>query len=314
MKSLIEETPEAAAWVEQEQATRAAEVVFERFLPAVIWIDESGPNHEAIGGNNPTALIENINNEGQPTFLRHDPGSPLGRVVAARDFVAPDGVRFVAALLGFYGDRQRVRFGDLGVDSALPVSPPSTLPDLPGDPWFVVQTDPREVDSRWLDDLLEDPPFRVKRQRASHNAADVLSELIRVGMPYMLVVWNPFVTTIAKKAAEDVYAATHRWLRKLWDKLQECKNPIVSLQSFQDDCEVSFLFRGKDVKVLCAAHDTLAAGAAQAASLIRGIHARGERVDSLVYEFDQESSRWFPSYANPGERPTGPGPGLPHHR
>lgn len=296
MESLIERTPEAAAWATEEKAKRSSGGVFDHVRSAVIWVDEPGPNHEAIGGSDPTALVTEINEVGQPLFRQHDPGNLLGRVVAAKTFVAPDGIRFVAAVLGFYGERTRLRFSDLGVDPALPASQPSMLPALPGEPWLVVATDPREVDSEWVDALLEDPPLRVKRQRLSHNAAESVSELIVVGLPYLLVVWNPFVTAIAQQAGKDAYAATHGWMRKLWAKLQERRNPKVEFQSFRDGCAVSFMFRGKNVKELYAAHDSLSAAAAQAASLIKGIKAKDERPTSLLYEFDPDAARWFPSH------------------
>jgi hypothetical protein len=297
MSSLIAETPEASAWIEREKAARSGGQIFDRLRSAVVWVDEPGPNHEAIGGNDPTKLIAEINEKGQPTFLGHEPGTPTGRVVAAKEFVGPRGVRFVAAVVGCYGNEQRLQFSHLGVDPAAPVPPPSALPGLPGDPWLDVQVDPREVNSRWLDALLADPPYRVKRGRLSHNAEDPVQELIRIGFPFMVLVWNPLVKKIAEEAGKDLYAAAHRWLRQLWDKLQELRKPVAVLEAVQDDCEVFFIFRGKDVKRNYAAHSLLSGAAAQAANLIKGIKASGERPTSLVYEFDGEAARWYPSYA-----------------
>lgn len=297
MADLITETPEASAWVRREKAARANQDVFERFAGAVIWLDEPGANHEAIGGTDPAALIAEINQRGQPMFLGHDPGAPVGRVFAAGEFVDPRGVRFVAAVMGYYGEKQRLRFEQFGVDPTLPVDSPSVLSGLPTDPWLDIATDPREVDSQWLKELLEDPPYRVKSRRLSHNAAETVHELIRVGFPYVLLAWNPLAKTIGEEVGKKLCAAAFQWLRKLWTKLQERQDPIVVLESFQDGCEVSFNFRGKDVKRNYAAHDALSAGAAQAARLIRGIKANGRQPTSLVYEFDVDATRWFPAYA-----------------
>ena len=66
----------------------------------------------------------------------------------------------------------------------------------------------------------------------------------------------------------------------------------------QDGCEVSFLFRGKDVKQNYDAHDALPIAAAQAAKLITGMKSNCVAPPvSLVYEFEPQNSRWFPSYA-----------------
>lgn len=297
MPNLITETPAATAWVEEEKAARSRGNAFERLMGAVVWVDEPGANHEALGGNDPTSLIAEINETGQPIFLGHDPGAPTGRIVAAREFADARGVRFVAAIVGYYGEKQRLRFGDLGVDPSIAVRPPATLPPIPGDPWLDVATDPREVDSKWLDDLLRDPPYRAKKRTLSHNIAEPLNELIRVGFPYVVLVWNPLVKTIGEEAGKDLYAAAHRWLRRLWDNLQRRRNPILVLQSSQDGCEVFFMFRGKDVKRNYAAHDALSAAAAQAAGLIRGIKTSGESPASLIYEFEAEAAQWYPSYA-----------------
>jgi hypothetical protein len=297
MSNLIAEVPEASAWVEREKAARSDGAIFDCLRSAVVWIDEAGPNHEAIGGNDPTTLIAEINEKGMPTFLGHEPGMPTGRVVAAKEFVGPRGVRFVAAVFGFYGNEQRLQFSYLGVDPAAPVLPPVTLPGLAREPWLDVHTDPREVDSRWLDGLLANPPYGVKRGRLSHNAENPVQELIRIGFPYLVLVWNPLVKKIAEEAGKDLYAAAHRWLRQLWDKLQELRKPIAILEAVQDGCEVSFIIRGRDVKMNYAAHDLLSGAAAQAANLIKGIKTSGERPTSLVYEFDAQAARWYPSYA-----------------
>jgi hypothetical protein len=103
------------------------------------------------------------------------------------------------------------------------------------------------------------------------------------------------VTTIATEAGKDVYAGIRQWLRSVWNKLAQRRNPVVVVQSYQDGCEVSFLFRGKDVKQHYDAHDALPMAAAQAAKLIAGMKSNHLAPISLVYEFEQ--SRWFPSYA-----------------
>ena len=69
------------------------------------------------------------------------------------------------------------------------------------------------------------------------------------------------------------------------------------LKGHLDGCQVSFLFRGKDVKQHYAAHDALSGAAAQAAQLVAKLKAWGMPVRQLIYEFDKEVLLWFPSYA-----------------
>ncbi|WNZ48668.1 hypothetical protein Q2T42_12605 [Leptolyngbya boryana CZ1] len=299
MSDLITETPEACRWVAVacEKSRRTSDSVFGSFQAGVIWVDEPYSDGEIIGGRDPSAMIDQINNEGWPLYRGHDPGFPSGRSIAAKLFVSPSGRKFVVAILGFYANELRLSFGDLGVDSNPEVSSPSMLDSLDSDCQLDIATDPREVDPEWLKNVLRDAPLPVVQHELSHNAEEWKHELIRIGLPYVLFVWNPFVTTIAQEAAKDVYARTRQWLRNLLNELPSRKSPIVSLQSYQDGCEVSFLIRGKDVKCHYDAHDSLPIAAAQAASLISSMKSRNAAPLTLVYEFDSQLTRWFPSYA-----------------
>jgi hypothetical protein len=100
--------------------------------------------------------------------------------------------------------------------------------------------------------------MRVELAESSHNAADSLSELIRMGLPYILLVWNPFVTAFASEAGKDTYVSMRRWMRALLNKLAERRAPILEIQSHHSDCYISFLFRGTGVKRLYAAHESRA--------------------------------------------------------
>jgi len=240
-------------------------------------------------------LVEEINTKGLPMFKGHDPGFPVGRTVAAKLFTSPGGVKFVAAILGQYESQQLLSFALLEVDPTPTAYSPSILDPLNDNLWLNFATDPREVDAKWVDDVLRDAPLRVERIELSHNAADPQGELIRITLAYVALVWNPFVTAIATEAGKDAYAAIRQWLRGVWNKLAERRNPLVVVQACQDGCEVSFLFRGKDVKQHYDAHDALPIAAAQAAKLIASMKCRRAVPTSLVYEFEQ--SRWSPSYA-----------------
>lgn len=297
MSELITETPEACSWVAREKSRRAGDSAFGSFQAGVIWIDEPCPDGEVIGGRDPSTMIEQINNEGWPLYRGHDPGFPSGRSIAAKLFVSPSGRKFVVAILGFYADELRLSFDDLGVDSNPEASSPLVLGTISNNCWLDIATDPREVDSRWLENVLHNAPLRVVQRELSHNAEDWQHELIRIGLVYASIIWNPFVTTVAQEAAKDVYAGIRKWLRNFWSELSSCRDPVVSLDSHQDGCDVSFLFRGKEVKLHYEAHDALPIAAAQAAILITSMRSRNADPLEIVYEFDPQHARWFPSYA-----------------
>ena len=296
MSSLISEHEEARIWVTEQKEAFAHRDAFAKLISAVIWTDNPGEHGEPLVPAKPRALIEEINRTGMPLLRDHDPGAPAGRFLQAKAFNTSEGRTFVAAILGYYTDAVRVTFGQLGIDADAAASPPALLPSPP-DYVIEIATDPREVDPKWLDHSLGDAPQEVVRHQLSHNAADVAQELIRIGLPYILLVWNPFVTSVASEAGKQTYAALHQWLRRFFERLAGRLKPIVSLQSIQRECEVSFLFRGNDVKRNYAAHGQLSVAAAQAAQLIDHMGTRGAAPRALIYEFDVEADRWYPSFA-----------------
>jgi hypothetical protein len=137
----------------------------------------------------------------------------------------------------------------------------------------------------------------VKRTPLSNNAAEIQSELIIVGVLFLALVFKPFVTMVATEAGKDTYAGIRSWLRTLFARLSERRNPIVEIQSFHDGCQISFMFRGTDVKRHYAAHDALPVAAAQAKHLVENMKSAGFAPKLIVYEFHPEGDKWFPSYA-----------------
>ncbi len=295
MSTLIDDTTEAATWVDQVISERLQGRGFGKMVSAVLWVNNPDQDAEPVGGDDPTAFIDEINAQGWPIFRGHDPGYPVGRTIAAKLFTSPGGARFVAAILALYKDESRLSFRELSIDPSPVVSSPNTLQALDGDYWLDFATDPREVDSLWVDEVLSEAPLKVNRVELSHNSAEPQSELIRIGMIFAALVWNPLVTTVSTEAGKDIYTGIRKWLRNFWNKLADCKKPVVVVQSYQDGCEVSFLFRGKTVKENYDAHDALPLAAVQAAKLIANMKTKGVAPLSLVYEFDE--ARWFPSYA-----------------
>lgn len=295
MSNLLD-TPAARDWVD-DAISRHSNGFFGKLVAAVIWSDARGDDGELLVPADPIDLITRIN--GTPIILlhNHDPGRPKGQVLESANFESEGGEKFIAAVLGFYSGGEVLNFQGLGLDTKALAHLPERLPVLPDDTWIQFATDPKEVDSAWLDQVTSDAPLRIERTELSHNAADSSQELIRIGLVYLAVVWNPFITSIASEAGKGTYAAIHGWVRKLLARLADRRNPVLDIHTHQDECQVSFLFRGKDVRQHYAAHDALPHAAAQAAQLVAKLKARGMVGRHLVYEFDKEALMWFPSYA-----------------
>ena len=295
--SLLAGHTDANAWADSIKKAYLSNHVFDKLLTGVVWTNDVGEGGEPIVPIDPSVLVEWINTDGLPLLKGHDPGFPVGRVLAAEAFTGSRGVKFVAAIFGYYSQEKLISFRDLGLDSTPAAHPPRSLPPLPDGTWIQLETDPREVDSGWLEDVIRDAPLRVERKELSHNAAEPLTELIRIGLPYIVLVWNPFVKSIATEAGKDAYAGICRWLQSLWEKLGSRRSPIVQVVAHQNGCQVSFLFRGNDVGINYTAHEALSVAAAQAAQLLTNMKERGVAPRSLVYEFESRDGKWFPSYA-----------------
>ena len=295
--SLLEGHADANAWVERRKAAFEGARAFGKIVSAVIWTHDPNKDREAMVPLDPAVLTGWINSDGLPLYRGHDPGFPVGRVLAAELFADASGKRFVAAILGLYNDEKRVTFTAIGVDANPTARPPESLPPLAEGNWIQLETDSNEVDPEWVESVARDAPLPVKRRESAHYAAESLRELILIGLPYVLLVWNPFVKSFATEAGKDAYSGVHRWLEKLWEKLSSRRHPIVHIAAYQEGCRVSFIFRGNDVKTNYAAHEALSIAAAQAAQLVAHMKRTGVSPYSLVYEFEPQNARWFPSYA-----------------
>lgn len=295
MSNLLSECAEALAWADATMVSLEGRREFGRFNPGVIWTEVTDPK-KAIPII-PEKLAEQINTRGQALLLRHDPGKPLGRVLAARVFKAHDGRKFIAAILGIYNPSTQIGFSDFDLDPSIAPDPPSTLPSLGERHWIEIGVDPREVEETWAEVSAEGAPIRVKRRTLSHNAAEATTELIRLTLPYVALVWNPFVTTIATEAGKDAYKALRSWITGFMKRVSELKSPILVIQATLDDSEVSFIVRGNDTDTLLAARETLEGAALQAARLVRVLVQKNAPAQTLFYEFDSDRKIWLPSYA-----------------
>lgn len=296
MPDLLNETPAARDWAD-DAIQRHSGGIFRKLAPAVIWSDARGGSGEPLVPVDPVELVVRINSTPHILLHNHDPGRPKGQVLESASFETAGGEKFVAAVLGYYAGGDVLDFRGLGLDTKALAPSPAGLPVLPDGCWIQFATDPREVDEAWLDQATSDAPLRIERTELSHNAADSTQELIRIGLIFLAVVWSPFITSIASEAGKGTYTAIHAWVRKLLTRLADRRNPVLDIYTHHDGCQVSFLFRGKDVKQHYAAHDALPNAAAQSAQLVAKLKERGMAGRQLIYEFDKEALIWFPSYA-----------------
>ncbi|HWH57996.1 MAG TPA: hypothetical protein VN682_10215 [Terriglobales bacterium] len=293
MPSLIDETPDATAWVKRSLSGVPNAESLGRLATAVLWTDNYLQGGEPIGGSDPSPIVDEINQRGLPLLHGHDPGRPAGRVVAAQAFASPSGTRFVAAILAYYEPESLLSFASFGIDP-FPVAALPVRLGLPVGARIELAADPRDVPDDWLREVSEGAPLFVKQVRSSHNDAESLKELIHVALPYAALLWNPLVKSIGERAGKDIYAAVHQWLQKLWKKSKERRDPILDIQAHHNGCTVSFLIRGREVEQHYAAHAALPTAAAQAAKLIDTFAQLNANLGTLFYEFEQ--SRWVPSY------------------
>lgn len=209
MADLVEQTPEAAAWLAHTLDAQGARAAFGRFRPAVIWTDARHPNGEPLLALDPVALAAQINADPYPLQVEHDPGRPMGAIVAAEAFTSPAGERFIAAVLGFYDGAPRLAFRDLGFDATAPFAPPKRLPTLQADFGVTLAVDPREVTAAWLDDALQGASFPVEFDKRSYNAAEAPHQFVSVVLAFALLVWNPLSKAFIEAAGKDAYANSH---------------------------------------------------------------------------------------------------------
>lgn len=300
MPNLLSDTIEANTWA-REAIARHIGGIYGELVPGVIWTDARAEDGSLLVEADPRLLVHLLEREPLPLMQGHDPGRPIGHVLEAALFQAPHGEQFVAAILGYYTRDQTRTFADLGLTN-ISAPPIVELPAPPSDLRIEIATDPREVSPEWVSSIAASAPLSVTKTSLSHNSSETLQELIRIGLPYILLVWNPLVKAFCTELGKAAYAGLYTWLKGVIASASKHKAPLVCIECVQQDCHVSFLIRGNDVSLNYAAHEALSAAAVHAAKLIEVLAHRGMPPSKLVYEFDTKALRWFPSYAVLGNK------------
>lgn len=290
------DTPSAREWA-CDAVSRYSNKIFGKVTYGVVWSDAQDTDGNLLVPLEPSELVAGINRE--PFILTdgHDIGKPKGQVLESKMFISEGGRRFVIAIFGYYAEGDVLLFDNLNFDTRASAPTPQRLPELPADMIIQLAIDPREVDSQWLEKITVNSEVPIKVLPRSNNAANAVLECITVGLPYLILVWNPFVTAIASEAGKSTYAALDRWLCSLLCALEYRKNPVLEIQAHHYGCQVSFLFRGKSVSKHLVAHESLKKASVSAAQLITNLNKRDMQAQKLIYEFDDEGQCWYPSYA-----------------
>lgn len=297
MSSLIQQSPEAQIWVEAMIKKYEKLGAYERIVPAVVWSKSVGVDGNLILDVDPDQIVQMINSKSIPLIRNHDPGSPVGRVLEASRFDIIGSKCFVAAILGNYGQSGLLSFIECGINCE-EISPlPDHLPSLEANFRIDVEADPREVDTTKLNEITEGLEVPVELTERSHNSADILQQLISIGVPYALLVWNPFVTTIAQEAGKDSYLKAKKSLSTILKRVGLLENPICEIQSYQSGCSVSFIIRGKGEKHHLQANASLSDAARKAHKLIENLKRNDRSPIKIVYEFNRDLETWVPSFA-----------------
>lgn len=296
MTSLVEDCPEAKLWLASVVAAHNNTGQYGQISTSVVWSDAKDEEGNIIVPFDPAEIVAAINEAPLPLQHNHDPGRPIGKVLKAGHFRTQTGVSFVAAVLGYYQQKNVVRFETLGIDTSDIAPPPLSLPPLPEDFRLVVEADPREISVETVSSLVGDIDTPIQVEQRSHNSADILQQVLAIGVVFTLLVWNPFVKAMAQEAGKDAYKTARDSLGKLIERAEMLDSPLVEIQSHQNGCTVSFIIRGKGKGRHTRANASLAEAALQAHKLINNLLSVDVRPVRMIYEFGHEDEIWAPSF------------------
>ena len=161
MADLVTGHPDAMAWVIQSELSHSSDGIFGKIAHAVIWSNATGPDGELLVPIDPDEYVARVNTHGIRLLHNHDPGAPLGKVLSAAKFTRPDGMAFIVAMVAHYEGGSILNFSDVGFDPEAAVASPARLPLLPDTAWVNFGADPRDVDKKWIDDILTSAPMRA---------------------------------------------------------------------------------------------------------------------------------------------------------
>ena len=132
-------TPAAQDWAD-DAIRRHSKGIFGKLVPGVIWSDARDDHGELLVAVDPIELVASINRNPYILLHNHDPGRPKGQILESANFESEDGIKFIAAIFGYYAGGKVLDFQGLGLDTKALVPPPERLPVLPDGAWIEFAT------------------------------------------------------------------------------------------------------------------------------------------------------------------------------
>lgn len=198
--------PDVERWL-NDAIRRHSSEIYGKIKPAVVWTNALDEEGQLIVPIDPNELSRRINRDPFIILHNHDPGNPKGQVLESAVFDDGSGVVFVAAIMGFYAGGNTIEFGSMDLNLNDVYQSPRELPDLPKEASIEIVFDPRDVSPQWIEYISKDAPLKIRINESSYNDAQTTHELISIGIGYLAIVWNPFVTAVASEAGKKTYTA-----------------------------------------------------------------------------------------------------------
>ena len=106
-------TPATQDWVDAA-IRRYSKGIYGKLVSAVIWSDARSSDDEILVPVDPIKLVTRINKESFILLHNHDPGRPIGQTLESANFKSKGGIKFIAAILGYYAGGEVLDFRGLG--------------------------------------------------------------------------------------------------------------------------------------------------------------------------------------------------------
>jgi hypothetical protein len=307
--SLIDEVPEAKQFIESacrgwEKFKRYPLEEFIHVRGAVLATNGVDLQNECFAPEGLYRMAEQIRQNSLWLIHEHNPLiAPLGRVLAARCFYAPNSrLHFVAGVLGLYDSSQYPSFSSMGCDiEKLPVEPITAGVDDPTRELLTLSYNPHEIPPPIIDDLLRDAPPQVARKPTlvGRKAADPLT-ILAITTSVWVLLSNPFTKKFSERLGEraaDSTAELSLWLKDrviaAFSRLE--KEALFEFECIENGCRVEFVVPSRDRLVVQKSVDSVHEAAINALALLTALSRFGP--EKLVFRFDPKTLQWWPLYA-----------------
>ncbi|QOY91284.1 hypothetical protein [Paludibaculum fermentans] len=308
--TLIDETPEAGQFIADtattfDQYKRFPDETFVAVQGAVLATSGIDLQNERFSPECLTDMAETIQRQSLWVMHEHNPLiMPLGRVLTARTFYAPERqLYFVAGVFGFYDQSTYPTFTSLGcIPEKCPTGLSSSDPiDKSRDGTITLVYNSHEIPKSMIDELLQERPVEVAARPgvARRKSADSIA-ILALSTSLWLLASSPFAKKVSERLgdhAADTAFALSSWLRdKVFGAFSRLeKEALFEFECVEGGCRVELIVPSRDRVVLRTAAAKIDEAASSAHSLLIALRPFGP--EKLVYRFDPTTLQWWPLYA-----------------